>query len=120
MNGILPECSFCGRGESEVEFLMPGLRGVFICSRCLEQSSELPTNLDAAASCGFCGRKQGEVSKLSAGKNASICSDCIFVWSSPPAVMIRSGFIISPETRIGNWLLNSKSRFIRKYIIGGK
>lgn len=118
MNRISSECSFCGRGESEVEFLLPGLRGVFICSRCVEQSSELPTNVDAAPSCGFCGREQGEVPKLLSGKNASICSDCIFVWSSPPALLTRSGLIISPETRVGHWLLNSKNRFIRKYIIG--
>lgn len=118
MNRISSDCSFCGRRENEVEFLLPGLRGAAICLSCIEQSSQFRTNMDASASCGFCGRKQEEVPKLLSGDNASVCSDCIFVYSSPPSVLTRSGFIISPGTRIGNWLLNSKNRFVRKYLIG--
>jgi len=118
MNRISSDCSFCGRSESEVEFLLPGLRGAAICSSCIEQSSQFRTNMDASASCGFCGRKQNEVPKLLSGEQTSICSDCIFVMSAPPWVLTRSGFVINPGTRIGNWLLNSKNRFIRKYVVG--
>ena len=31
-------CSFCGRGQSEVELLMPGIEGVCICNECAEQA----------------------------------------------------------------------------------
>lgn len=118
MNFIPSECSFCGKGESEVEFLLPGLGTAAICSSCIEQSSEFRTNMDAAASCGFCGREQNEVSKLLSGENASVCRDCILALSSPPSVLTRSGFVISPGSRIGSWLLNSKNHLIRKYVLG--
>ena len=118
MNRISSDCSFCGRSESEVEFLLPGLRGAAICLSCIEQSSQFRTNTDLSASCDFCGRKQNEVPKLLSGQQTFICSDCISVMSAPPSVLTRSGFVISPGTRIGNWLLNSKNRFIRKYVVG--
>ncbi len=118
MNRISSVCSFCGRGESEVEFLLPGLPGAAICIDCIEQSSQLRANTDVSAKCDFCGRKQIEVPKLLSGENASVCGDCIFVMSSPPSVVTRSGFVINPGTRIGSWLLNSKNRFIRKYVVG--
>ncbi len=34
-------CSFCGRGQSEVELLMPGIEGVCICNECAERADEL-------------------------------------------------------------------------------
>ena len=33
-------CSFCGRGASEVDLIMPGLNGC-ICNDCAEQANEL-------------------------------------------------------------------------------
>ena len=33
-------CSFCGRGESEVRLLMPGLNGC-ICDECAERAHEI-------------------------------------------------------------------------------
>lgn len=32
-----PRCSFCGRGEADVEHLIGGPNGVFICNRCVER-----------------------------------------------------------------------------------
>lgn len=118
MHSIPTECSFCGRGKNEVEFLLPGLVDAAICSVCLEQGFEFQTFVDAAAGCDFCGTRRKEALKPLSGEDVSICSDCLFILSSPPSAMIRGGFIISPATRIGNWLLNSDNRFIKKYIVG--
>jgi hypothetical protein len=117
MNRISSDCSFCGRSESEVGDLLPGLFGASICLSCIEQSSLFPTNMNISASCGFCGGKQKEVSKLLSGKESAICSACI-EGMLYPSVLTRSGFIVNPRTRIGSWLLNSKNRFIRKYVMG--
>jgi ATP-dependent Clp protease ATP-binding subunit ClpX len=34
-------CSFCGRGEGEVELLIPSPEGVFICNDCVEVCTEI-------------------------------------------------------------------------------
>ena len=41
--GTAPKCSFCGRGENQVEFLIPSpiVKGTFICSDCVDACSEL-------------------------------------------------------------------------------
>jgi ATP-dependent protease Clp ATPase subunit len=109
-------CSFCGRVESEVGDLIPGMKAS-ICAECLGQISHFPINTDASANCGFCGRNQKEVPKLASGKTASICTFCAEAMLHP-SVLARSGFIINPRTRVGSWLLNSNSRFIRKYVLG--
>ena len=36
-----PLCSFCGRGEDEVMFLIPSPTGAFICDNCVAACSEL-------------------------------------------------------------------------------
>ena len=110
-------CNFCGKGESEVGILLPGMFDAFICFNCIEQSSHLHTNTKMSASCAFCGRSQKEVSKLMLGKSASICSTCVDEMLHP-SVLTHSGFVVNPRTRFGSWLLNSKSRFIRKYVLG--
>ncbi len=113
-------CSFCGRSENEVGGLLPGISNDFICLDCVEQSLSFSVNRDESASCGFCGRNQKEVPKLLSGKSANICSVCVEIMSCPPSVLTRSGFIVSPTTRFGSWLLNSKNRLIRKYIVGSE
>ena len=114
----IPNCSFCGGSENETGGLLPGIAYDFICLNCVEQSSFFSVNTDATAICGFCGRSQKEVPNLLSGKTADICNVCIEIMSRPPSVLTRSGFIVSPTTRFGSWLLNSKNRFIRKYIVG--
>ena len=37
----LRHCSFCGRNEQQVSFLIPSQTGAYICDRCVEQCSEL-------------------------------------------------------------------------------
>ena len=113
-------CSFCGKSQSEIGGFLPGIVDGSICFDCLEQSLLLPVNTDATASCNFCGRKQGEVPKLLMGKKANICDTCVDIMLQPPSVLTRSGFVVNPSTRFGSWLLNSKSRFIRKYVVGSE
>ncbi len=36
-----PRCSFCGRGEQDVMFLIPSPTGIFICDRCVDACHEL-------------------------------------------------------------------------------
>ena len=40
-NTTLRRCSFCGRTERQVEFLIPSASGAFICDSCVEACSEL-------------------------------------------------------------------------------
>lgn len=118
MNQV-PNCSFCGRSESEAGNLLPGMFDAFICADCIEQNSFFPVNTDTSASCAFCGCSQKETPKLMRGKSANICDVCAGIMQHP-SVLIRSGFVVNPRTRFGSWLLNSKNRFVRKYVLGVK
>lgn len=40
-NHSLRHCSFCGRDETQIEFLIPSADGAFICDRCIEACGEL-------------------------------------------------------------------------------
>jgi len=115
-----PKCSFCGRVESEAGSFLPGLFGAFICFDCIEKSSLFPVTEASSAGCAFCERNRKEVPKLMRGNSANICNTCVDIMRQPPSVLTRSGFVVSPSTRFGSWLLNSKNRFIRKYVVGGE
>ncbi len=119
MNQV-PNCSFCGKSESEAGDFLPGMFDATICADCIEHSSLFPVNTDASASCAFCGRSQKEVPKLMQGKSANVCDTCVDIMQQPPSVLTRSGFVVNPSTRFGGWLLNSKNRFIRKYVVGSE
>ncbi len=38
---IDPTCSFCGRGEDDVEFLIPSATGLYICDKCVEACNDI-------------------------------------------------------------------------------
>lgn len=116
MNRV-PNCGFCGKSESDTGYVLQGMFDAFICADCIEQISLFPANTDALASCGFCGRSQKEVPKIMMGESAGICSICADTMLRP-SVVTNNGFVINPRTRLGNWLLNSKSRVIKKYVLG--
>lgn len=40
-HGTKRHCAFCGRDESQVPFLIPGVDGVYICGICIETCNEL-------------------------------------------------------------------------------
>ncbi len=113
-----PNCSFCGEIQNAEDIYWAGAFGGFICLKCIEQSAAFPVVNDTTAICGFCGKGQSETRKLLNGKTHGICSFCVEVLNNPPVVLSRSGLVINPNTRLGKWLLNSKNRFIRKYIVG--
>lgn len=35
------KCSFCGKGNEEVERLIAGPKGVFICDECIQRCNEI-------------------------------------------------------------------------------
>lgn len=47
-NPISPRCSFCGRGEKEVAFLIPSTTGAFICNDCVDICNGIIDELDLA------------------------------------------------------------------------
>ena len=38
---ITPTCSFCGRSEEEVSFLIPSATGLYICDKCVEACNDI-------------------------------------------------------------------------------
>ena len=38
---IDPTCSFCGRGEEDVNFLIPSATGLYICDKCVEACNDI-------------------------------------------------------------------------------
>ena len=34
-------CSFCGRSESQVEFLIPSPTGLYICDKCIDACNDI-------------------------------------------------------------------------------
>ncbi|MBR5120106.1 MAG: ATP-dependent Clp protease ATP-binding subunit ClpX, partial [Clostridia bacterium] len=42
----LRHCSFCGRNEHQVSFLIPSQSGTYICDLCVEQCSDLIEQID--------------------------------------------------------------------------
>ena len=117
MNETL-NCSFCGQTKSETDDGLRGIHNGFICFACIEQGTFANENSDASACCDFCGMQRLDATKLMSGNNVNICGICIEIMRQPPSILLRSGFIISPASRLGNWLLTTENRFVRKYIVG--
>ena len=73
-------CSFCGKQQDQVQRLIAGPRGVYICDECvaaISAESEEPQE-ERGLSCSFCGKKQRQVLHLTVGNNGvNICSECI-------------------------------------------
>jgi ATP-dependent protease Clp ATPase subunit len=73
-------CSFCGKQQDQVQRLIAGPRGVYICDECvaaISTGSEEPQE-ERGLSCSFCGKKQRQVLRLAVGPNGVIiCSECI-------------------------------------------
>ena len=97
------KCSFCGKHQDQVQRLIAGPEGVYICNECIDTCQEileaervaLPPNPDQSASsqpatpnskapakkiysCSFCGKTQDQVQRLIAGpKGVYICDECV-------------------------------------------
>jgi aspartate carbamoyltransferase catalytic subunit len=90
-------CSFCGKTQDEVERLIAGPNGVYICDECaracadvlaeVESALALPahthlmTDADAdstTARCSFCGKRRAQVRAMFAGPaGVYICDECV-------------------------------------------
>ena len=84
-------CSFCGKNQDQVQRLIAGPGGVYVCNECIglfrvqdnQESAERDTvpgtkESSLAAKCSFCGKKREKVQRLVTGPGqVSICSECI-------------------------------------------
>ena len=87
-------CSFCGKPQDQVQRLVAGPGGVFVCSECtnvhrkiLEEGGVLfPPHTDQNTSslpqtphsCSFCSKQQDQVQRLIAGPGGFfICGECV-------------------------------------------
>lgn len=82
-------CSFCGKNQDQVQRLIAGPGGVYICNECIslfadqineEQSAVASTTNEAqkSARCSFCSKKQKQVQHLVTGPHqVNICNECI-------------------------------------------
>jgi ATP-dependent protease Clp ATPase subunit len=73
-------CSFCGKHQDQVQRLIAGPGGVYVCDECIDAFSKAPeeAHVEREIRCSFCNKKQGQVQYLIAGpKGVNICSECI-------------------------------------------
>jgi ATP-dependent protease Clp ATPase subunit len=73
-------CSFCGKHQNQVQRLIAGPGGVYICDECIDAFSKEPeeSQEERELRCSFCGKKQRQVQYLTVGPNrVTICSECI-------------------------------------------
>jgi len=84
-------CSFCGKSQDQVQRLIAGPGGVYVCDECIglfrvqddQERAEHDTVLSTkesspALKCSFCGKKREKVQRLVTGPGqVSICGECI-------------------------------------------
>ena len=73
-------CSFCGKHQDQIQRLIAGPGGVYVCDECVDAISTGPEEpqQESGLRCSFCDKKQRQVHHLTIGPNGvNICSDCI-------------------------------------------
>jgi ATP-dependent protease Clp ATPase subunit len=79
-------CSFCGKEQDQVQRIIAGPKGVYVCDECiiafLEGNIGAHNEIEASTRqdhrCSFCGKKRNQVQRLIAGSNGiNICDQCI-------------------------------------------
>lgn len=83
-------CSFCAKNQDEVQRLIGGPGGVFVCNECIarfsngsaeEQSTIAAISIKSktnSSRCSFCGKQEKQVQRLVEGNNGvNICDECI-------------------------------------------
>jgi ATP-dependent protease Clp ATPase subunit len=73
-------CSYCGKHQDQVQRLIAGPGGVYVCDECINAFSKTPEESQDKRDlrCSFCGKKQRQVLHLTVGPNGvNICSECI-------------------------------------------
>ena len=73
-------CSFCGKQQDQVQRLIAGPGGVYVCDECvatLSHSPEAPQE-ETGLRCSFCGKHQQQVAYLAVGPHGvNICNACL-------------------------------------------
>jgi ATP-dependent protease Clp ATPase subunit len=79
-------CSFCGKEQDQVQRIIAGPKGVYVCDECviafLEGNIGAHNEIEASTRqdhrCSFCGKKRNQVQRLIGGPNGvNICNQCI-------------------------------------------
>lgn len=81
-------CSFCDKNQDDVQRLIAGPGGIYICDECIDKIHERPesggtrVNTEAPEAstvrCSFCGKKAKQVTYLvQEPQGVSICNECI-------------------------------------------
>jgi ribosomal protein L37AE/L43A len=73
-------CSFCGKQQDQVQRLIAGPGGVYVCDECvaaLSHGPETPQE-ERELRCSFCGKRQQQVAYLAIGPHGvNICQACL-------------------------------------------
>ncbi len=73
-------CSFCGKSQDQVERLIAGPNGVYVCNECVatfSKADQTPQK-ERGLRCSFCGKNQRQVEQMTGGpRGVTICSECI-------------------------------------------
>ena len=79
-------CSFCGKEQEQIQRLIAGPGGVYVCDECimafLEGNVGTHKDIEMTAGenyrCSFCGKKRQQVQRLIGGpRGVNICDQCI-------------------------------------------
>lgn len=73
-------CSFCGRDQGQVQRLIAGPGGVYICDECVDRlaGEKDEEHGESARRCSFCGKRQGQTRYIRRGSGqVAICDGCI-------------------------------------------
>ena len=78
--GPILVCSFCGKQQDQVQRLVAGPRGVYVCDECVAVLSHDPeaSQEERGLRCSFCGKHQQQVPYLAIGRHGvNICQACL-------------------------------------------
>jgi ATP-dependent Clp protease ATP-binding subunit ClpA len=78
--GPMLVCSFCGKQQDQVQRLIAGPGGVYVCDECVTALSHAPeaSQEEQGLRCSFCGKHQQQVPYLAIGPHGvNICQACL-------------------------------------------
>jgi ATP-dependent protease Clp ATPase subunit len=73
-------CSFCDKQQDQVQRLIAGPGGVYVCDECVAALSHGPESpvAEQGLRCSFCGKQQQQVAYLAIGPHGvNICQACL-------------------------------------------
>jgi hypothetical protein len=73
-------CSFCRKQQDQVQRLIAGPAGIYICDECVATLSHAPgtPQEEQGLRCSFCGKHQQQVPSLAVGPHGvNICQECL-------------------------------------------